>query len=147
MDEFDKLPDEGSMEKMNKEYALARKRREAARDCAVPEYLKDKAEECMRAFLRINACMRAFAERSSHSGELLRKMSVLAETLTIRAEKMCPGKREEEVAPRNAAACRRILASSTETALLLLEEMAPAVPYARELQSGTLTFAWLCLMV
>ena len=66
MEEFDGIPDEETINLMNEAYSQARVRQKAAQGCGdeLPEHCRAKAEECAGKFARINACIRAFFERS-----------------------------------------------------------------------------------
>lgn len=68
MENFDDIPDENTMDMMNRAYARARVRSGAAENTAanvLPAHCKESARECVRRFTRVNACVRAFFERSA----------------------------------------------------------------------------------
>ena len=88
MENFDDIPDENTMDMMNRAYARARVRSGAAENTAanvLPAHCKESARECVRRFTRVNACVRAFFERSARGRGLLRELLPMSENLLARA--------------------------------------------------------------
>ena len=148
MEEFDGIPDEETINLMNEAYSQARVRQKAAQGCGdeLPEHCRAKAEECAGKFARINACIRAFFERSARGRELLRELLPMSESLLARACELAGcDKPVENVPLKNAAICRRTLALNIDGALLLLAELSAYSQKALHLEVSALALAYLTL--
>lgn len=147
MENFDNIPDENTMDMMNRAYARARVRSGAAENTAanvLPAHCKESARECVRRFTRINACVRAFFERSARGRGLLRELLPMSENLLARACDLAGcGKEEENISLANAAVCRRTLTESLNAAIILLCRLSAYSAAARDLTVDALALAYL----
>ena len=135
------------MDMMNRAYARARVRSGAAEFAAanvLPAHCKESARECVRRFTRINACVRAFFERSARGRGLLRELLPMSENLLARACDLAGcGKEEENIPLANAAVCRRTLTESLNAAIILLCRLSAYSAAARDLTVDALALAYL----
>lgn len=147
MENFDDIPDENTMDMMNRAYARARVRSAAAENTAanvLPAHCKESARECARRFTRVNACVRAFFERSARGRGLLRELLPMSENLLARACDLAgSGKEEENIPLANAAVCRRTLTESLNAAIILLCRLSAYSAAARDLTVDALALAYL----
>lgn len=147
MENFDDIPDENTMDMMNRAYARARVRSGAAENAAanvLPAHCKESARECVRRFTRVNACVRAFFERSARGRGLLRELLPMSENLLARACDLADcGKEEENIPLANAAVCRRTLTESLNAAIILLCRLSAYSAAARDLTVDALALAYL----
>ena len=147
MENFDDIPDENTMDMMNRAYARARVRSAAAENTAanvLPAHCKESARECVRRFTRVNACVRAFFERSARGRGLLRELLPMSENLLARACDLAgSGKEEENIPLANAAVCRRTLTESLNAAIILLCRLSAYSAAARDLTVDALALAYL----
>ena len=147
MENFDDIPDENTMNMMNRAYARARVRSGAAENNAAdvfPAHCKESARECVRRFTRVNACVRAFFERSARGRGLLRELLPMSENLLARACDLAGcGKEEENIPLANAAVCRRTLTESLNAAIILLCRLSAYSAAARGLTVDALALAYL----
>lgn len=147
MENFDDIPDENTMDMMNRAYARARVRSGAAENTAanvLPAHCKESARECVRRFTRVNACVRAFFERSARGRGLLRELLPMSENLLARACDLAGcGKEEENIPLANAAVCRRTLTESLNAAIILLCRLSAYSAAARDLTVDALALAYL----
>lgn len=147
MENFDDIPDENTMDMMNRAYARARVRSAAAENTAanvLPAHCKESARECVRRFTRVNACVRTFFERSARGRGLLRELLPMSENLLARACDLAGcGKEEENVPLANAAVCRRTLTESLNAAIILLCRLSAYSAAARDLTVDALALAYL----
>lgn len=147
MENFDDIPDENTMDMMNRAYARARVRSAAAENTAadiLPAHCKESARECVRRFTRVNACVRAFFERSARGRGLLRELLPMSENLLARACDLAGcGKEEENIPLANAAVCRRTLTESLNAAIILLCRLSAYSVAARDLTVDALALAYL----
>lgn len=147
MENFDDIPDENTMDMMNRAYARARVRSGAAENTAanvLPAHCKESARECVRRFTRVNACVRAFFERSARGRGLLRELLPMSENLLARACDLAGCDKEEENIPlANAAVCRRTLTESLNAAIILLCRLSAYSAAARDLTVDALALAYL----
>lgn len=147
MENFDDIPDENTMNMMNRAYARARVRSGAAENTAadvLPAHCKESARECVRRFTRVNACVRAFFERSARGRGLLRELLPMSENLLACACDLAGcGKEEENIPLANAAVCRRTLTESLNAAIILLCRLSAYSAAARDLTVDALALAYL----
>ena len=147
MENFDDIPDENTMDMMNRAYARARVRSGAAENTAanvLPAHCKENARECVRRFTRVNACVRTFFERSARGRDLLRELLPMSENLLARACDLAGcGKEEENIPLANAAVCRRTLTESLNAAIILLCRLSAYSAAARDLTVDALALAYL----
>lgn len=147
MENFDDIPDENTMDMMNRAYARARVRSGAAENTTanvLPAHCKESARECARRFTRVNACVRAFFERSARGRGLLRELLPMSENLLARACDLAGcGKEEENIPLANAAVCRRTLTESLNAAIILLCRLSAYSAAARDLTVDALALAYL----
>ena len=147
MENFDDIPDENTMDMVNRAYPRARVRRGAGVKTAanvLPAHCKESARECVRRFTRVNACVRAFFERSARGRGLLRELLPMSENLLARACDLAGcGKEEENIPLANAAVCRRTLTESLNAAIILLCRLSAYSAAARDLTVDALALAYL----
>ena len=147
MENFDDIPDENTMDMMNRAYARARVRSGAAENTAanvLPAHCKESARECVRRFTRVNACVRAFFERSARGRGLLRELLPMSENLLARACDLAGcGKEEENIPLANAAVCRRTLTERLNPPLTLRCRLSAYFAAARDLTVDALALAYL----
>ena len=165
MREWEELPDEESIKKMNAEYRRISVLQDAAQgaestggkdapleqseqEAATPQDAQT-AGECLSALRAVRACAQTMREKSARARGALRLLSPLAESLLKEAEELCAqtgaGAEEDAVpAAANYAACKRAMEEAAARAFFALDGLAGRYPRAQRAQVRALALCFFC---
>lgn len=164
MREWEELPDEESIKRMNAEYrrisvlqgaaqgaestgGKAEPREQSAQEKATQD--AQTAGECLSALRAVRACAQTMREKSARARGALRLLSPLAESLLKEAEELCAqtgaGAEEDAVpAAANYAACKRAMEEAAARAFFALDGLAGRYPRAQRAQVRALALCFFC---
>lgn len=164
MREWEELPDEESIKKMNAEYrrisvlqgaaqgaestgGKAEQREQSEQGSATQD--AQAAGECLNALRAVRACAQTMKEKSARARGALRLLSPLAESLLKEAEELCAqtgaGEKDEPVpAAANYAACKRAMEEAAARAFFALDGLAGRCPRAQRAQVRALALCFFC---
>lgn len=165
MREWEELPDEESIKRMNAEYRRISVLQGAAQGAestggkdapleqseqeAVTPQDAQTAGECLSALRAVRACAQTMREKSARARGALRLLSPLAESLLKEAEELCAqtgaGAEEDAVpAAANYAACKRAMEEAAARAFFALDGLAGRYPRAQRAQVRALALCFFC---
>lgn len=164
MREWEELPDEESIKRMNAEYRRISVLQGAAqgaestggKDAPLEQSAQEKATqdaqtagECLSALRAVRACAQTMREKSARARGALRLLSPLAESLLKEAEELCAqtgaGAEEDAVpAAANYAACKRAMEEAAARAFFALDGLAGRYPRAQRAQVRALALCFFC---
>lgn len=164
MREWEELPDEESIKRMNAEYRRISVLQGAAqgaestggKDAPLEQSAQEKATqdaqtagECLSALRAVRACAQTMREKSARARGALRLLSPLAESLLKEAEELCAqtgAEEKDEAVPAaaNYAACKRAMEEAAARAFFALDGLAGRYPRAQRAQVRALALCFFC---
>ena len=164
MREWEELPDEESIKRMNAEYrriSVLQGAAQGAESTGGKDAPREQSEqgkaaqdaqtagECLSALRAVRACAQTMREKSARARGALRLLSPLAESLLKEAEELCAqtgAEEENEAVPAaaNYAACKRAMEEAAARAFFALDGLAGRYPRAQRAQVRALALCFFC---
>lgn len=164
MREWEELPDEESIKRMNAEYrriSVLQGAAQGAESTGGKDAPREQSEqgkaaqdaqtagECLSALRAVCACAQTMREKSARARGALRLLSSLAESLLKEAEELCAqtgAEEENEAVPAaaNYAACKRAMEEAAARAFFALDGLAGRYPRAQRAQVRALALCFFC---